>query len=135
MNHSSPPPDDSWESDAVWKLLDEAVPVKPRASFADDVVRMAKLEPAMKPWWKRLLAPAPITGLAAATAAVALGITFLSQPQSPASGGTSIASVEAPVPEDPYDDLQDLAETEALLAAADHLDAFSDQELGNLIGF
>ncbi|RYD37642.1 MAG: hypothetical protein EOP87_03125 [Verrucomicrobiaceae bacterium] len=137
MNHSTPPPEDSWESDAVWKLLDDAAPVKAGGSFADDLVRMAKLEPARQPWWKRLFAPMPIAGFAAATAAVALGITFLSSPPrgSASDGGTSIAVVHDPTQDDPYENLQDLAETEALLAAADHLDAFSDQELGNLIGF
>ncbi|MBX3742331.1 MAG: hypothetical protein KF712_15190 [Akkermansiaceae bacterium] len=136
MNHSTPPPDDSWESDAVWKLLDEAAPLKARDSFADDLVRMARLEPAPEPWWKRLLAPAPIAGFAAVTAAVALAAMFLSHPPSgPISAETPLAAVELPAQADPYDDLQDLAETEALIAAADHLDAFSDQELGNLIGF
>ncbi len=136
MNRSTPPPDDSWESDAVWKLLDEAAPVKAGGSFADDLVRMAKLEPAPEPWWKRLFAPMPVAGFAAAAAAVALGFTFLSGPASgPVGGESPVAAVDAPVQDDPYADLQDLAETEALLAAADHLDAFSDQELGNLIGF
>jgi hypothetical protein len=136
MNHSPTPSDDSWESDAVWKLLDEAAPPKARGSFADDVVRMSRLEPAPEPWWKRLFAPAPIAGFAAVTAAVALGALFLSKPLvEPTSGGGRLAVVESPALADPYEDLQDLAETEALIAAADHLEAFSDQELGNLIGF
>jgi len=137
MKHSTPPPDDSWESDAVWKLLDGAAPLKAGDSFVDDLVRIAKLEPAPDPWWKRLLAPAAVAGLAAVTAAVALGVIFLSQPSSAPIPGSAppLAAVENPTQADPYEDLQDLAETEALLAAADHLDAFSDQELGNLIGF
>ncbi|WAC19757.1 hypothetical protein OVA24_21305 [Luteolibacter sp. SL250] len=136
MNHSTPPPDDSWESDAVWNLLDKAEPLKAGDSFVDDLVRMARQELAPEPWWKRLFAPAPIGGFAVAAAAVAIGILFLSQPSSgPVPGDSPLATVETPVQADPYDDLQDLAETEALLAAADHLDAFSDQELGDLIGF
>ena len=90
MNHSTPPPDDSWESDAVWKLLDKAAPMTPRPSFADDVVRMAKLEPVPQPWWKQLLTPAPIATFAATAAAVALGFTFLTSPASgPAPAGGS----------------------------------------------
>ncbi len=134
MNHPTPPPDDSWESDAVWKLLDEAAPVKPRPSFADDLVRLAKLEPAPQPWWKQLLAPAPIAGFAAAAAAIALGFTFLSGP-SPSLDGPSLAKQDPPAQADPFADLEDFAETETLLAAADHLEDFSDQELAGLIGF
>lgn len=135
MNSSTPPPDGSWESDAVWKLLDQAAPVKPRASFSDDLVRMAKLEPAPQPWWKRLLAPASIAGFATATAMLALAAFLLTNPEEvPAIDSQPLAQVDSPAQGDPYEDLQDLAETEALLAAADHLDAFSDQELGKLIG-
>lgn len=132
MNHPQPPNDDSLESDAVWKLLDQAAPARPRANFADDVVRMAKLLPAEQPWWKKLLSPAPIAGLAAVTAAIALAFTFLGD-----RGSQAPLTVE-PVPSapaDPFAEIQDFAETETLIAAADHLDDFSDQELVGLIGF
>ena len=138
MNHSTPPPDDSWESDAVWKLLDEAAPMTPRPSFADDVVRMAKLEPVPQPWWKQLLTPAPIATLAAVAAAMALGFAFLTSPGSgpvPSLDGPPLAKIDTPAQEDPFAELQDFAETETLLAAADHLEDFSDQELAGLIGF
>lgn len=137
MNHSSPPPDDSWESDTVWKLLDEATPMTPRASFADDVVRMAKLEHApAAPWWRRFLSPAPIAGFATAAAAVLLGVFLLNQtPSVKSSHDDSLTLAEPADHADPYEDLQDLAETEMLIAAADHLDSFSDRELGDLIGF
>lgn len=136
MNHNTPPPDDSWESDAVWKLLDDAAPIQPRASFADDLVRMAKLEPAPQPWWRRLFAPAPLAGLVTATAAVALGVIFLNGPShDPGARNLAQNSIEKPAQDDAFADLQDLAETEVLFAAVDHLDNFSDEELGNLIGF
>ena len=136
MNHSTPPPDDSWESDAVWNLLDQAAPTAPRASFADDVVRMARLMPAPAPWWKKLLAPAPIAGFAAATAAIALTFSYLGRPHSDiALDGPSLAIVESPAQADPFADIQEIAETETLMVAADHLEAYSDQELVSLVGF
>lgn len=136
MNSNNPPPDDSWESDAVWNLLDKAPPMEPRASFTDDLVRMVKLEPAPQPWWKRLLTPAPLGAIATAAAAVALGMMSLKNGgTSPDQGLTPVVVADVAPQADPYADLQDLAETEILIAAVDHLDDFSDQELGNLIGF
>lgn len=136
MNSSTPPPDDSWESDAVWKLLDEAPPAKPRASFADDLVRLVKLEPAPIPWWQRMFSPVPLAGLATVTAAITIGFVYLTEISNTSySHGQSIATVaDASSDSDAFADLQDLAETEALLAAVDHLDDFSDQELRNMIG-
>jgi hypothetical protein len=134
MKHSTPPPDDPWESDAIWKLLDGAAPMKARDSFADDLVRMVRLAPVAEPWWKRLFTPAPITGLAAAAAVLSFICFFHISPETE-TGGMAVISLDSSAPSDLYDDLQDLAETETLIAAADHLDAFSDQELGNLIGF
>jgi hypothetical protein len=136
MNHPTPPSDDSLESDAVWKLLDQAAPAAPRASFADDVVRMAKLLPPQEPWWKKLLAPAPIAGFAAAAAAVVIGFSYLGSPaKGPALDGPSLAVVEPAAQADPFAAIQEIAETETLMAAADHLEAYSDQELVNLVGF
>jgi len=48
------PEDESWESDAVWKLLDAAPPASAGPRFADDVLRAVKLAEPAKPWWKRL---------------------------------------------------------------------------------
>ena len=133
MKRPTLPTDDSWESDDVWNLLDQAPPKGARPSFADDVVRLARQMPEARPWWKRLFAPAPIAGLAAITAALALTFVYLNQP--PAVGQlTTTAVVVAPAPVDSFAALQDLAETEALIAVADHLEDFSDQELVNLIG-
>ena len=126
MNRNASPPDDSWESDAVWKLLDQAPPQAASARFTDEVVRMARLSVEVKPWWSRLLSPAPLAGFAAATAALTFSIVSLfgpsEQPSSPADSPQAA-------------NIQDIAETETLIAAVDHLDDFSDTELVSLIGF
>jgi hypothetical protein len=54
MQRKSPPPEDSWESDAVWKLLDQSPMKTAGARFAEDTVRAARLAPVIKPWWSRL---------------------------------------------------------------------------------
>lgn len=118
--------DDSWESDAVWNLLDQAPPTTASAHFAADTVRAAKLLPVAKAWWSRLLAPAAATGLAGATAAV---IFMLTGPSPEAVN--SVAALDSPQAVA----IQDIAETETLIAAADQLDDFSDTELVSLIGF
>lgn len=129
MNRNSPPPDDSWESDAVWKLLDQSPMKTAGARFADDTVRAARLAPEIKPWWSRLFAPFPLAGLAGATAALAVAvISFVGPNQS-----SSVQSVVLDSPQAVA--IQDIAETETLIAAVDQLDDFSDHELVRLIGF
>ena len=125
MNRHTTPPDDSWESDAVWKLLDQATLKTAGPRFVEDTVRAAKLEVEIKPWWNRLFAPAPLAGLAAATAALAFAVVSL---VGPASAPVMLDSPQAVA-------IQDIAETETLLAAVDQLDDFSDTELVSLIGF
>ncbi|MEO7097801.1 MAG: hypothetical protein ABI162_00455 [Luteolibacter sp.] len=125
MNRNSSPPDDSWESDAVWKLLDQAAPPIASARFTDEVVRAARLADEVKPWWSRLLSPAPLAGLAAATAALTFSVISLFGP-----------SAVTPTVDSPQAaNIQEIAETETLIAAVDHLDDFSDTELVSLIGF
>ena len=85
-----------------------------------------------QPFWRRLFNPTPLAVFAGAVAAVVVGVTFFSQPK--IATPTSLAVVEPVSQSDDFDELQDLAETEALLVAADHLDDFSDQELASLIG-
>lgn len=129
MQRNSPPPDDSWENDAVWKLLDQVPPQAAGAWFADNTVRAAKLAEAAKPWWARLLSPAPLAGLAAATAALAFSaVTLLGPSRAPIIETSEVTSSQAA-------DIQEIAETETLIAAADHLEDFSDTELVSLIGF
>lgn len=119
----------SLENDAVWKLLDLAPPVGASPRFVDDTVRAARLTGRQAPWWRNFFAPAPLAGLAGAAALVALGLFSLAG--SPGAGDrvpTFADSAQAA-------EIEDIAETEALIAAADHLDAFSDTELVSLIGF
>ena len=129
MNRNLPPSDDSWESDAVWKLLDQAPPKTAGARFADDTVRAARLAVEIKPWWSRMFSPAPLAGLAAATAALTFAVISLVGTTSPSGFQTVALNSPQAVA------IQDIAETETLIAAVDQLDDFSDNELVSLIGF
>ena len=129
MNRKPHNTDESWEHDAVWKLLDQATPASPGPRFVDDTVRAARLTGQSEPWWKRLFTPAPLAGLAAASAALVFAVVSLTGP-APAPDRRMIAfdSEQAAA-------IQEIAETETLIAAVDHLDDFSDNELVSLIGF
>ncbi len=129
MNRNSPPTDESWESDAVWKLLDQAPPKTAGLRFADDTVRAARLSIEIKPWWSRLFSPASLAGFAAATAAVAFAVISLVGPAPKSNEQTAVLDSPQAVA------IQDIAETETLIAAMDQLDDFSDNELVSLIGF
>jgi hypothetical protein len=131
MNRPFSPDEDSLESDAVWKLLDEASPVVASPRFADSVMRAVRLDEAPAPWWKRFALPLSLGGLTAATAAVALtvhALFFVAPEVSP-----QIAYV--PPTEVSFEGVQEAADSEALVAAADHLDKYSDTELVSMIGF
>lgn len=129
MHRKPPNTDDSWEHDAVWKLLDHATSANPSPRFIDDTVRAARLADQPESWWKRLLAPAPIAGMAAACTALALTIIRLSGPTpEPDLLTTAFDSPQAAA-------IEEIAETETLIAAVDHLDDFSDYELASMIGF
>jgi len=132
MNRPPLPSDDSWESDAIWKLLDQAAPPVPSRGFVNDTVRSARFMEQDEPFWKKWFLPASIGGLAmAATAVVAFVLTISPSPHAPALQ-TAAAEVKSA---ENYAALQDEAETETLIVAADHLDDFSDTELVSLIGF
>jgi hypothetical protein len=130
MNRTPLPNDDSWENDPVWKLLDQSPPATAGPRFADDTVRAARLAGQAARWWSRLLAPLPLAGLAAATAACVIAVISL-QNDTPAANGGHIAAVDS----NAFAEIQEIAETEALLSAVDDLDNFSDLELVSLIGF
>jgi hypothetical protein len=129
MNRNSSPTDESWESDAVWRLLDQAPAPEAGPRFVDDTLRLTKLAGEEKPWWSRLLSPAPLAGVAAATAAVAFSLVSLLGPST--GNRTQTAAVDL----SQAATIQEIAETETLIAAVDHLDDFSDTELVSLIGF
>jgi len=121
--------DTSWETDAVWKLLDQAPPAAAGPRFVDNTLRAARLTPQRLSWWKRLLSPAPLASLAAATAALVIAaLSLLAPAPHPGTRSVTVDAKQAAA-------IQDIAETETLIAAADYLDDFSDTELVNLIGF
>ena len=131
MNRKPLPNDNSWESDAVWKLLDQAAPNKARSRFAEDTVRAARLagqDPIA--WWQRWLTPLPLGGLAAAAAALVIAFVALQQ----TNPGAPRDVVSSPANDEPFAEMQELAEAETLSAAADHLEDFTDSELVCLIG-
>ena len=120
---------DPTENDAVWKLLAASPQVTAGPRFADETVRLARLERETRSWWNRWFAPAPLAGLAAAAAvAVVIATTSLLR-NDPAAPVNTAAETAA------FSEIQELAETEILLSAVDHLDQFSDSELVSLIGF
>lgn len=119
--------DDAGENDAVWKLLDHSSTLTPSPRFIDDTVRAARLSGQPAPWWKSLMAPAPITGLTATVATLALIFTLL-QPASETPDPVITHSQNTAL-------IEEIAETETLIAAVDHMDQFSDTELVCLIGF
>jgi hypothetical protein len=130
MNRDPHQSDDSFENDAVWKLLDQAPPEIAGPRFVDDTVRAARLSGQPEPWWKRFFAPLPLTGLAAASAALVFAVLPMTHSDSEPDGST-VAVLES----QRAAEIQEIAETEALIAAVDHLDAFSNNELASLIGF
>jgi len=129
MNRKPPNTDDSLEHDAVWKLLDQATHARPSPRFVENTVRAARLAGQPESWWKRLLSPAPLAGLATTCAALAFTLISLSGPApEPKHLITAFDSAQAAA-------IEEIAETETLIAAVDHLDDFSDYELVNMIGF
>ena len=129
MNRKPLQTDESWENDAVWKLLDQAPPVSAGPRFVDDTLRAARLAGQPQPWWKKLFAPAPLAGLAGATAALVFSISGWIGPSPDTNTRTVGLDTERAA------QIQEIAETETLIAAVDHLDEFSDNELVTLIGF
>ena len=129
MNHRSDTSHDSPETDSVWELISKAETVSPSPAFADGVVRAMKQLPAHQPIWARLFSPSPIAAFTATFAVVVLTLSYFSL-QSPTDSSSPSEGAG-----DPFASIQDFAETQTLLVAADHLDDFSDQELASLIGF
>ena len=129
MNRKPMETDPSLENDAVWKLLDLAPPATAGPRFVDDTVRAARLAGQASPWWSRILRPAPLTGLAAATALLVVSLIGLLDPSRDSGADPAFADSEQAA------EIQEIAETEALIAAVEHLDDFSDTELVSLIGF
>ncbi len=129
MNRKPIQTDASWETDAVWQLLDQAPPAAAGPRFVDNTLRAARLTNQRQTWWKLLLSPAPLAGLAVASAALVISaVSLLAPAPHPAAQSALLDAKQAAA-------IQDIAQTETLIAAADHLEDFSDTELVSLIGF
>lgn len=128
MNRKPLHTDESWENDAVWKLLEQAPPAQASGRFVDDTVRAARLLGQAQPWWKRMFAPIPLAAFAGATAALVFSVSGIFGPSAKSTPGPVVDSARA-------EQIQEVAETETLRAAVDNLDNFSDRELVTLIGF
>jgi hypothetical protein len=129
MQRKSSSSDESWESDAVWQLLDQAPAPKAGHQFVNDTLRAIRLADEKKPWWSRFRSHTRIVGLAATTAAMALALLNLLEISNHHESQSNTANPSQTAT------IQEIAETETLIAAADHLDDFSDTELVSLIGF
>ena len=130
MNRHPNESEESLETDPLWKLLEQAPAAKAGPTFATDTVRLARLAGQSEAWWKRLLKPTPIAGLAVATAAVVMAFTLVTD-TAPSLKPSHRVAYDSPQ----ANTIQDIAETEVLMVAADNLNEFSDQELVCLIGF
>jgi len=129
MNRTPLQHDESWENDPVWKLLDQSPPATAGPRFADDTLRAARLAGQGSPWWSRMLAPLPLAGLATAAAACVIAVISLQNDTPAAHNHVAVIDSSA------FAEIQEIAETEALLSAVDNLEKFSDVELVSLIGF
>lgn len=117
----------------MWKLLEQAPPRTAGPRFTADTVRAARLAgQAGGAWWQRLLHPVPLAaGSLAAAAALAFAVLSLREaapPSNPLPGETVAVSQGFSA------DQQAVVEEEALIAAVDNLDAFTDSELVSLLG-
>ncbi len=121
-------PEEAWESDPVWKLIDDDDAPKASARFAENTLRAARTSTQNTAWWKSwksLFVPAPLARLGAAAALTALAIAFF-----PSSDNT-------PFPEDALlvQETEEIAEMENLITSIDHIEELSDSELIALIGY
>jgi len=118
-------PEEAWESDPVWKLLDDSAAPKASARFAEKTLRAARTSTQNTVWWKSLFVPRPLAGLGTAAALTALAIAFFPNTEN------------APFPEDALlgQETEEIAEIENLIASIDHIEELSDSELIALIGY
>ncbi len=131
MKHQPPHHSESIESDAVWQLLEQASTRRAGPGFLADTVRAAQFEPQVRPgWWQVFQSPAKLAGMGLGlAAAAALAVMFLVSHQAGDNGsGLSVAAADS------FEDIQLLAEEEALAVALEYPEDFSDAELVYLIG-
>lgn len=115
--------------DELWDLLRQSPRVNASADFAERVIRAAReTEQQTIPFWTRTrVAMASVAAMAAALVVVAS--IMMAPDQMP-----TIVQ-QAPLKEDGFASLDEVAQQEMLLAATDHLGEFSNTELVTLIAF
>ena len=128
MNANKNQPEDTWESDAVWKLLDAAPAPKASPRFTENTLRAARNSNQSTPWWKSwkyVFRPIPLAGLTTAAAMAALAIAFF--PSSEIIPLTDDSALSA--------ETEEITDMKNLIASIDHVDELSDSELIALIGY
>jgi len=121
-------PEETWESDAVWKLLDAALPPKASPRFTENTLRAARNNAQNTPWWKSwksMLAPAPLVGLSTTTALAALLIAFFPSSDNTLLPDDAVLNAET----------EEITDMENLIASINHVDELSDSEVIALIGY
>ena len=118
------------EGDATWDLLGKAAAKEAGSRFTDDTLRAVRLLPDADPWWSNVLRFS--TWAAVAACGVFAALFLLNEPN---AGSGDDPKVVSTVSDEQWVQIEEVAEAEMLVAAADHLDRFSDQELVSLIGF
>ena len=115
------------DQDPVWNLLEDAPLQEPGPRFAQDLVRRARLEgQGSNPWWKALLSPKPLVGMAAASCACAAIIVSL---PNETSDPTPVAVNSPALTDDWEENFADELANELLTSAADDPSLLSDSEI------
>ncbi|MDX1679506.1 MAG: hypothetical protein R3242_02135 [Akkermansiaceae bacterium] len=128
MSKKPQEPETLLDEDPVWDLVDKSPTKEASANFRNKTVQLVRQQRKSRgSWWQQLLKPAPLSGLAVAAAAVVLLIAISDRGDQ--NGG--VAGFDAKQTET----IQEIVETEMLIAAADNPEQFSDQELVCLLGF
>lgn len=114
----------------MWKLLGEAAPTRVSGRFTDDALRAVRQLPEAKPWFSKVTFFAPWVAVAGCGMLAAMLFLNGNDMKNP----SRVATV-ADASEQNWEQVELVADAELLVAAVDHLDQFSDQELVSLIGF
>jgi hypothetical protein len=114
------------EDDATWKLLGKASKPTVSIRFTDDTIRAIRQLPAPLPWWRTMHFLAPV-GFASCCAAICLFLSLHTKTDAPSSAHVGSESS--------WQEIEATAHQEILIAASQHLDSFSDEELFSLVGF
>jgi UDP-N-acetylglucosamine:LPS N-acetylglucosamine transferase len=131
MKHQ--PTSDSLEKDPLWDLLRESPAPEVRPTFVTDTLRAARLA-GQETWWSRFRLPVLTSSFGLSAAAAAVVCVLALHTQHPDVIGHSVVVQQSKSPAS-LTEVQDIIQTEALVAASDHLNEYSDAELASLAGF